>query len=179
MLLVGKGYFIDLEARLFRETMDPGRYVDFDSVKGKWSCQQAGVVTCLSCGASVIVSGFHGQDPTTRPCDASRTSGFGINLAQLSRSQPRIAFSGRTASLTANNPTMATQRPPVKPLRSLPPVLLMLMGRNSPIVDRANHEFFAFASVVRQDTRLVSSNASLSPTPAQSPPPHTGQGRAQ
>ena len=95
MLLVGKGYFIDLEARLFRETMDPGRYVDFDSVKGKWSCQQAGVVTCLSCGASVIVSGFHGQDPTTRPCDASRTSGFGINLAQLSRSQPRIAFSGR------------------------------------------------------------------------------------
>ena len=31
VLLGGKGYFIDLEARLFRETMDPGRYIDFDS----------------------------------------------------------------------------------------------------------------------------------------------------
>ena len=31
ILLSGKGYFIDLEARLFRETMDPGRYIDFDS----------------------------------------------------------------------------------------------------------------------------------------------------
>ena len=52
----GQGYFIDLESRLFRETMDPGRYVDFDSVKGKALRKQAGVVTCLSCGASVIVA---------------------------------------------------------------------------------------------------------------------------
>ena len=51
-----KGYFIDLQSRLFRETMDPGRYVDFDSVRGKELCEQAGVVTCLRCGASVIVS---------------------------------------------------------------------------------------------------------------------------
>ena len=56
IVLGGKGYFIDLEKRLFRETMDPGRYVDFDSVKGKWLCEQAGVVTCLRCGASVIVA---------------------------------------------------------------------------------------------------------------------------
>ena len=51
----GKGYFVDLEARLFRETMNPGNYVDFDSVRGKELRRQAGVVTCLSCGASVIV----------------------------------------------------------------------------------------------------------------------------
>ena len=56
ILLGGKGYFIDLEARLFRETMDPGRYVDFDSVKGSELREQAGIVTCLRCGASVIVS---------------------------------------------------------------------------------------------------------------------------
>ena len=28
ILLGGKAYFIDLETRLFREAMDPGRYVD-------------------------------------------------------------------------------------------------------------------------------------------------------
>jgi hypothetical protein len=56
MLLAGKGYFIDLEARLFRETMAPGRYVDFDSAKGQELCEQAGIVTCLRCGASVVVS---------------------------------------------------------------------------------------------------------------------------
>lgn len=56
ILVGGKGYFIDLEARLFRETMDPGCYIDFDSVKGKWLSQQTGVVTCLRCGASVIVA---------------------------------------------------------------------------------------------------------------------------
>ena len=56
ILLGGKGYVIDLEARLFRETMDPGRYVDFDSVKGSELREQAGIVTCLGCGASVIIS---------------------------------------------------------------------------------------------------------------------------
>ena len=56
ILLGGKGYFIDLEARLFRETMDPGCYIDFDSVKGNELREQAGIVTCLGCGASVIVS---------------------------------------------------------------------------------------------------------------------------
>ena len=56
ILLGGKGYFVDLEARLFKETMNPCSYVDFDSVKGQELSQQAGVVTCLRCGASVIVS---------------------------------------------------------------------------------------------------------------------------
>ena len=56
ILLGSKGYFIDLKARLFRETLDPGRYIDFDSVEGERLCRQAGVVTCLRCGASVIVS---------------------------------------------------------------------------------------------------------------------------
>lgn len=56
ILLAGKGYYIDLEARLFRETMDPGRYVDFDSVKGCELREQAGIVTCRGCGASVMIS---------------------------------------------------------------------------------------------------------------------------
>lgn len=54
-LLGGKAYVIDLEARLFRETMDPGRYVDFDSAKGSELREQAGIVTCLGCGTSVII----------------------------------------------------------------------------------------------------------------------------
>ena len=56
ILLGAKGYFVDLEARLFRETMDPGRYVDFDSARGNELRERAGIVTCLGCGASVIVS---------------------------------------------------------------------------------------------------------------------------
>ena len=61
ILLGGKGYFIDLEARLFRETMDPGSYVDFDSVRGSELRERAGIVTCLGCGASVIISAaLHG-----------------------------------------------------------------------------------------------------------------------
>ena len=56
--LAGKGYFVDLEARLFRETMNPCSYVDFDSVKGQQFCREAGVVTCLGRGMSVIVPPF-------------------------------------------------------------------------------------------------------------------------
>ena len=56
ILLGGKGYFIDLEARLFRKTMDPGRYIDFDSARGSELREQAGIVSCLGCGASVIVA---------------------------------------------------------------------------------------------------------------------------
>ena len=54
--LEGTAYFIDLSQRQFRETMNQGDYVDFDSVKGKRLCEEAGVVTCLRCGASVIVA---------------------------------------------------------------------------------------------------------------------------
>jgi len=53
--LGGMAYFVDLSLRQFRETMNPRNYVDFDSVKGEELCAQAGVVTCLSCGMSVIV----------------------------------------------------------------------------------------------------------------------------
>ena len=60
--LNGSAYFIDLRLRQFRETMNPGSYVDFDSVKGREMCEQAGVVTCLGCGLSVIVSfAFDGE----------------------------------------------------------------------------------------------------------------------
>lgn len=55
--LEGKAYFIDLSGRQFRETMNPRNYVDFDSVLGERLCKLAGVVTCRSCGASVIVAG--------------------------------------------------------------------------------------------------------------------------
>jgi len=52
----GTGYYVDLEHRLFRDTMNPSRYIDFDSAAGRHLSRQAGVVTCLRCGASVIVS---------------------------------------------------------------------------------------------------------------------------
>ncbi len=52
----GTGYYVDLGQRLFRDTMKPSRYIDFDSAEGRRLCRQAGVVRCLSCGASVIVS---------------------------------------------------------------------------------------------------------------------------
>ncbi len=54
--LGGRAYIIDLRLRLFRETMEPGNYVDFDSVKGQEMVRDAGVVTCMRCGASVIVA---------------------------------------------------------------------------------------------------------------------------
>jgi len=50
----GAAYFIDLQLRQFRLTMNPGGYVDFDSVEGREMCRRAGVVTCLACGFSVI-----------------------------------------------------------------------------------------------------------------------------
>ena len=62
------GYFIDLRLRQFRETMNPGSYVDFDSVKGREMCLQAGVVTCLGCGLSVIVSAFDGEGSRCMRC---------------------------------------------------------------------------------------------------------------
>ena len=54
--LNGTGYYVDLEHRLFRDMFNPVRHIDFDSSAGKQLCQQAGVVTCLACGASVIIS---------------------------------------------------------------------------------------------------------------------------
>jgi len=60
--LGGVAYFVDLSLRQFRETMNPRNYVDFDSVKGQELCAQVGVVTCLSCGASVIVSASLHED---------------------------------------------------------------------------------------------------------------------
>ena len=52
----GPGHYVDLKQRLFRDTFDPGRHTDFDSAVGQQLCREAGVVTCLACGASVIVS---------------------------------------------------------------------------------------------------------------------------
>ena len=54
--LGGTAYLVDLGQRQFRETMNPSSYVDFDTVKGEQLCRQAGVVTCLRCGMSVIAA---------------------------------------------------------------------------------------------------------------------------
>ena len=51
------GYYVDLGNRQFRETMNPENRVEFDSVNGEELCRQAGVVTCLGCGMSVIIAG--------------------------------------------------------------------------------------------------------------------------
>ena len=59
--LNGKAYFVDLALRQFRETMDPGKRIDFDAVKGVELCWQAGVVTCLGCGMSAIVASTNGE----------------------------------------------------------------------------------------------------------------------
>ena len=48
--LAGTTYFVDLEQRQFRETLNPKCYVDIDSADGKRMCRQAGVGTCLKCG---------------------------------------------------------------------------------------------------------------------------------
>ena len=48
--LNGGAYIVDLRLRQFRQTMNPGSYVDFDSVKGQEMCERVGVVTCLGCG---------------------------------------------------------------------------------------------------------------------------------
>ena len=41
------GYYVDLRHRLFRDTMNPSRYIDFDSAEGRQLCRQAGVVTLV------------------------------------------------------------------------------------------------------------------------------------
>ena len=49
-------YFADLRLRQFRETFNLHAHIDCDSVKGVLLCQLAGVVTCLRCGRTAIVS---------------------------------------------------------------------------------------------------------------------------
>ena len=67
----GTAYFIDLSGRQFREPMDPSSRVDFDSVKGERFCRKAGVVTCLGCGASVIIGvGLADEDLRCVSCRA-------------------------------------------------------------------------------------------------------------
>ena len=86
ILLGGKGYVIDLEARLFRETMDPGRYVDFDSVKGSELRERAGIVTCLRCGASVMVSAaLRGAQLRCVRCGLTLEQGDPSRRQQMSR----------------------------------------------------------------------------------------------
>jgi len=84
----GTAYLIDLESRFFREALYPGRYVDFDTVKGRTLCGLAGVITCLRCGTSVIMAtsmkhvdlrcvccGAFIRDPEPQPADEQRLGG--------------------------------------------------------------------------------------------------------
>ena len=52
----GTRYFADLRLREFRDVKDLGNSVGFDGEQGKQMCLQTGVVSCPSCGMSVIIS---------------------------------------------------------------------------------------------------------------------------
>ena len=54
--LNSKAYVIDLAQRQFRDTFNPQKHIDFDSVQGQQLCQQASVISCLQCGMSVIMA---------------------------------------------------------------------------------------------------------------------------
>ena len=54
--LNSKAYVIDLALRQFRDTFNPQKHIDFDSVWGQQLCQQASVISCLQCGMSVITA---------------------------------------------------------------------------------------------------------------------------
>lgn len=57
--IVGCGgaiYFVDLRLREFRDAKDFDNSVRFGSEKGLQMCIQTGVISCPSCGMSVIVS---------------------------------------------------------------------------------------------------------------------------
>jgi len=49
-------YFADLRLAQFRDIENPHNYVNFDSEQGRLMCRQTGVIWCLGCGMSVIVS---------------------------------------------------------------------------------------------------------------------------
>jgi len=52
----GTMYFADLRLREFRDIKDIGNSVAFNSEQGRQMCIQTGIVSCSSCGMSVIVS---------------------------------------------------------------------------------------------------------------------------
>jgi len=53
----GKKYYADLRVKEFRSVIlkMPSDWIRFDSEKGKIMCKNTGVVTCKSCGMSVII----------------------------------------------------------------------------------------------------------------------------
>jgi hypothetical protein len=50
-------YFVDLRLRQFRRAEGPLEFIDFGSETGRTLCDQANIVCCPACGASIIVSG--------------------------------------------------------------------------------------------------------------------------
>ena len=62
----GTAYMVDLGQRQFRDTFNLQGWIDFDSVKGERLRSLIGVVTCLRCGMSVIVSMTPGNDDRLR-----------------------------------------------------------------------------------------------------------------
>ena len=49
-------YFTDLRLRQFRNVKNPHDCVDFDSDKGRQTCEQAGIVVCRECKMAAIIS---------------------------------------------------------------------------------------------------------------------------
>jgi len=49
-------YFADLRLRQFRNVQNPHEYWDFESEKGKETCEQSGIVMCRECRMAAIIS---------------------------------------------------------------------------------------------------------------------------
>ena len=56
VLFEGRQYFADLRLNEFRPVRGLFSSIPFDSEQGKVMCISTGVVTCISCGMSVIIS---------------------------------------------------------------------------------------------------------------------------
>ncbi len=56
ILYEGQQYFTDLRLNEFRPVRGLFSSIPFDSEQGKVMCRSTGVVTCISCGMSVIIS---------------------------------------------------------------------------------------------------------------------------
>jgi hypothetical protein len=61
VLFKGKQYYADLRVKEFRSVRlkMPSDWIRFDSEKGRVMCKNTGVVTCKSCGMSVIIPGSY------------------------------------------------------------------------------------------------------------------------
>ena len=62
VLFEGKQYFADLRLNEFRP-VGAFESIPFESEEGKVMCSSAGIITCKSCGMSVLISMAHEDHP--------------------------------------------------------------------------------------------------------------------